>query len=145
MKVTLIIILLLLSTLSTAEIYKWIDKNGKIHYSDSIQRAADSDVETIGLKINTYTNVTYTIAKTKNQAKSSKVVMYSAPWCGYCKKAKRYFVENKIPFIEYDIENDSRAKQRHKKMGATGVPVILYKGKRMNGFSAAGFKRFYKS
>jgi len=143
MKITFIIILTLLSALSTAEIYKWIDKDGKVHYSDSKKRAANSDVETIGVKVNTYTNVTYTMPKTKSKEKNSKVVMYSAPWCGYCKKAKRYFIANQIPFTEYDIDNDPRAKQRHKNMGATGVPVILYKGKRMNGFSEAGFKRFY--
>ncbi|WP_198147347.1 glutaredoxin family protein [Gilvimarinus polysaccharolyticus] len=33
----------------------------------------------------------------------TRVVMY-ASWCGYCKKARRYFRANNIPFTEYDIE-----------------------------------------
>jgi len=43
-----------------------------------------------------------------------------------------------------DIEKDKQARARYNKMGATGVPVILYGKKRMSGFSEKGFKRIYK-
>ena len=63
---------------------------------------------------------------------------------GYCKKARNYFNSKGIPFKEYDIEKSQSAARRHKEMGASGVPVILYRDKRMNGFSEAGFERIYK-
>ena len=55
-----------------------------------------------------------------------------------------YFKKNNIAFIEYDIETDKSANRRHKAMGARGVPVILFKDKRMNGFSESGFRRIYE-
>ena len=70
--------------------------------------------------------------------------MYSTSWCAYCKKAKRYFESNDIPFTEYDIETNANARARYDRMEATGVPVILVGKKRMNGFSEEGFRRIYQ-
>lgn len=70
--------------------------------------------------------------------------MYSTSWCGYCKKAKQYFKKNNITFTEYNIEKNAKAKREYKKMGATGVPVILVGKKRMNGFSQKGFEAIYR-
>jgi glutaredoxin len=131
--------LLLLPLCSNAQIYKWIDANGKVHFGDAKNRPMGEQTERLNIEINTYSTPTIEVAS----GKTDTIIMYSAAWCGYCKKAKSYFMANSIPFTEYDIDKDKAAKRRHKKMGATGVPVILYKDKRMNGFSESGFKRIY--
>lgn len=134
---SLIVFLALFSGSQGAEVYKWVDDDGKVHFSD--KKPESSGAEKIIIKTNTYSKVTYygSIYDVGNN-----VVMYSAEWCGYCKKARKYFIENNISFIEYDIEKDSSAKQRHKAMGAKGIPVILKGKKRMNGFSIKGFEQF---
>ncbi|GAA6153258.1 glutaredoxin family protein [Pseudoteredinibacter isoporae] len=139
MKLTYSLVLILLSFSAYSQIYKWVDDDGKVHYSDSKNRPVGQNAEKLTLKVNTYTNISYQVEKKRVE----KVVMYSASWCGYCKKARKYFASNSIPFVEYDIETNKRAKREHEKMGATGVPVILYGNKRMNGFSVEGFKRIY--
>jgi len=139
MKIIILTISLLLSvSLSWAEVYKWVDANGKVYFSD--QKPASTEAEVIKLDVVTYTEVTYA---NSNADVGVKVVMYSTDWCGYCKKARKYFRANNIPFIEYDIEKDGKAKRRYKEMGARGVPVILVGKKRMNGFSEGGFERIY--
>ncbi|MCP4974705.1 MAG: glutaredoxin family protein [Maribacter sp.] len=141
MKLTLIILsLFIYSYLSASEIYKWKDENGKIHYTDAKNMPQSAKAEELELKINTYTSVSFD----KVAQLSDKVIMYSASWCHFCKKARKYFLKNQIQFTEYDIEKNMMAKKRFKKMGASGVPVIIYKDKRMNGFSEAGFARIYK-
>ena len=122
-----------------AEIYKWTDENGNTHFSDraSIQHKS----QTVDVQVNTYDSVSYDASIFDT---GKKVVMYSTSWCGYCKKAKTYFSKNNIPFTEYNIEKNSRAKREYKKMGATGVPVILVGKKRMNGFSQKGFEAIYR-
>ena len=62
----------------------------------------------IELKINSYDNVTY---DNSIYDVGSKVIMYATDWCGYCKKARRYFRKNGISFTEYDIEKDAAAKK----------------------------------
>ena len=121
-----------------AEIYKWIDANGKVHFSD--EKPEHMKVEEIKLEINTFENVSYDLSLFDT---GGKVIMYSTDWCSYCKKARRYFRKNNIAYTEYDIEKDSRARRQYKKMGATGVPVILVGKKRMNGFSVSGFQKIY--
>ena len=122
-----------------AEIFKWVDDNGKVHYTD--KRPAAHDSEKIEVKINTYKAVTYSKSKFDT---GRKVVMYSTSWCAYCKKAKRYFNKHGIRFIEYDIEKNPEARKKFKEMGGTGVPVILVGKKRMNGFSETGFEKIYR-
>ncbi|MCG7908436.1 MAG: glutaredoxin family protein [Candidatus Thiodiazotropha taylori] len=118
--------------------FKWTDEHGKVHFTD--KPPADADASEVKLKINTIKSVSFD-RSIFNFGK--KVVIYSTEWCGYCEKAKRYFKRKKIKYTEYDIEKSSRAKRQYKKMGATGVPVILVGNRRMNGFSEAGFEKIY--
>jgi glutaredoxin 3 len=58
------------------------------------------------------------------------LVMYVKPNCPYCQKARDYYNENGIDFIEYDAQND---KQRQKEMleysgGDLVVPCIVENG-----------------
>lgn len=135
----LILALLLLTSTAHAEIYRWVDEQGKVHFGD--KKPNTHQAEEVNVKINTYTSVSYEGPAFDYGEK--KVVMYSAEWCGYCKKAKNYFNKKGIAFTEYDIEKNPTAKKRYKKMGATGVPVITVGKKRMNGFSVEGFEKMY--
>ncbi len=134
----LLISLFLFAEFSHAEVYKWIDQNGKIQFSDKKPELIKA--EELKLKVNTYTNVTFDNSVFDV---GPKVVMYSTDWCHYCKKARQYFKKNNIAYTEYDIDKNKKAKRRYKKMGATGVPVILVGKKRMNGFNKKGFERIY--
>lgn len=131
---------------ASAEVYKWTDENGKLHFSD--KKPEQNVFEQIKLTINTYTHVSFDLSmfdtgQDEQEPARKKVVMYSTEWCGYCKKARDFFNQNHIPFTEYDIEKDAGARKQYQEMGATGVPVILVGKNRMNGFSRQGFERIY--
>jgi len=130
---------LLVSGAAVGEVYKWMDEKGKVHFGD--QKPASGKVEEVELNVKTYTSVSH---QATTVHKEKIVVMYSTARCGYCKQAREYFRKNNIRFTEYDIGRDKSARRRFKQMGAKGVPVILYAGKRMNGFSIKGFKRLYR-
>jgi glutaredoxin len=140
----LLIPIVMIATPASAEIYKWTDENGHVNYSDS--KPENHEVTEIEVPISTYESVTYgSVSHDKSTVDTGKkVVIFSATWCGSCKKAKKYFRRNGIPFTEYDIERGNKAKQLYKQLDATGVPVILVGNKRMNGFTEAGFERIYK-
>lgn len=134
-----IIMCLFAANSAVAEIFRWTDESGKVHFSD--RDPGDQKTESVEVRVNVYKSVSY---DTSIFDTGREVVMYSTSWCPYCKKAKRYFEANDIPFTEYDIEKDAAAKSRYDRMGAAGVPVILVGKKRMNGFSEAGFRRIYQ-
>jgi glutaredoxin len=68
------------------------------------------------------------------------VIVYSAEWCGFCKKAKRWLAEKKVPFVERDVEKQPGASQELQdklaaaKLRGGGVPVIDWDGTLIVGF-----------
>jgi glutaredoxin len=127
-----------------AEIYKWIDADGNVQFGD--RPPASIQTETVEVRPNTYQSVTiepFEAYSSKPTAAKGQVVMYSASWCGVCKKAKRYFQANKIPFQDYDVETTAKGKVDYAKLNGRGVPIILVGDRRMNGFSEQGFERIY--
>jgi glutaredoxin 3 len=55
----------------------------------------------------------------------AKVVLFSTSTCSWCRRAKRYFKEQRVAFKEVNIERDpNAAREIVRKTGQTGVPVI---------------------
>ena len=40
------------------------------------------------------------------------VTLYSTPWCVYCRIAKRFLDEQRVPYTEINIDQDAAAAQR---------------------------------
>jgi glutaredoxin len=68
------------------------------------------------------------------------VTMYSAAWCGVCKKAKEFMRAQGIAFVEKDIEKDTAAaaeigrKAQAAGVSASGVPIFDVGGRILGGF-----------
>ncbi len=55
----------------------------------------------------------------------ARVVLFSTSTCSWCRRAKRYLKEQRVPFKEVNVERDpDAAKDLVRKTGQTGVPVI---------------------
>lgn len=71
------------------------------------------------------------------------VIVYSAEWCGFCKKAKKWLGEKGVPFVERDVERQRGASReladKLEKAGIRGggVPVIDWGGELIMGFDVA--------
>lgn len=131
----------ILPLICSAEIYKWTDESGRVHFGD---KPKDKDqAEQLSLKINSYESVSYESFTPAQSATSQRVIMYSAAWCGYCKQARQYFRRSGISFVEYDIEKNQNARRAYDAIGGNGVPVILVGNKRLNGFTVANFQSIY--
>lgn len=68
------------------------------------------------------------------------VVIYTTPWCGFCKRAKAYLQQRGVAFVERDVEGSAAAAREleHKLRAAgsagSGVPVIDVDGTLIMGF-----------
>ncbi len=144
----LTLVLLLPAYSSGAELYRWLDDQGKVHYGDKPPEKAK--LQTIEGKISSFTTVNVEpfvfnpdIITATTSSKGKTVIMYSTSWCGYCKKARAHFKRNNIRFQEYDIEKSAKAAKAYKELNGRGVPVILIGDRRMNGFRAKTFDKIY--
>jgi len=72
----------------------------------------------------------------------AKAVLFSTTTCSWCKRAKSYFKENRIPFREINIERDaSAARTIQKKTAQMGVPVIKIVNRWIVGFDKPAIER----
>jgi glutaredoxin len=123
-----------------AEIYSWRDADGRMQFGD--RKPADTAAAMIVLpKVNSLRAVSVETAAVA----STKVTLYSASWCGYCKKARAYFTRESISFDEYDVETSAKGRTDYARLKGHGVPIILVGQQRMNGFDAAQFAALYQA
>jgi glutaredoxin-like protein NrdH len=68
------------------------------------------------------------------------VYVYSAEWCGFCKKVKAFLKEAHVPYIERDIERspgaarELAAKAKAAGVQARGIPVTDIQGELIVGY-----------
>jgi glutaredoxin-like YruB-family protein len=75
-----------------------------------------------------------------------QVIIYSTPTCPYCKRAKDYFTQQGIPYIEHNVAIDrNAAKEMIKKSGQMGVPVITINDEIIVGFNQAQLDKLLHS
>ena len=125
---------------AAAEIFSWRDAEGRVQFGD--RKPANAAVTTV--KLRTVNSLRSVSVEALDTAANSRVTLYSASWCGYCKKARAYFKHAAIPFEEYDIETSDKGRTDYAQLNGRGVPIILFGKQRMNGFDAAQFAALYK-
>lgn len=141
-----LIFILAVSGLATAEMYKYVDENGVVHYQDYPPSNVGPDAKiktlptykskpvvpdiskkdnskTVSEKIDESKSKEQELpqkkkkkSSKKNDYKNAKVELYVTSWCKYCKKAASYFRSKGVPFTEYDIEKDKAAARRKNKL-----------------------------
>lgn len=77
----------------------------------------------------------------KANAAQPEVVLYATDWCGYCKMTRELFAANGIRYTEYDIEKNSEALARHRKLGGNGVPLIVVGDEVINGYDEGALRQ----
>ena len=124
---------------STEPLYRWVDASGRVHFGD--RPPATANARPVQVRVNTYHSTSVeTLNTVFGVAQANTVVMYSAAWCGVCKRAKAYFAAKHIAYQDFDVETSDKGRRDFKQLGGRGVPIILFAGRRMNGFSPAVFE-----
>lgn len=126
---------------ASAEIYKHVDANGKVTYSD---QPPSNQPNAAKLKIRrtevSSIAATHTLSKpgaetTAAAITPAKVVMYSASWCGVCREAKSYLARLRIPYEDIDVDTESGSARFAQMGGGSGVPVIWVGKQKTVGFT----------
>lgn len=68
------------------------------------------------------------------------IEIYTLDYCPFCKKAKAFFDEKNIPYVEYKLngDEDEEFRKLQKKFDIKNevtVPQIVINGKRIGGYS----------
>lgn len=137
----LLVFLLLLSAPATAQIYKWVDEDGTVHYSS--RPATTAQAEDVTAKVKSTGN--FVELETSDASYGNTITMLSTTWCSVCKRAKAWLNEKGIAYTELDVEKDEEGKRRYHELQGRGVPIILVGKQRMNGFSEPRMEEMLKT
>ena len=124
---------------ANAEIYRYLDESGRVVYSNE-KPASNATAQKVIIRQNTISTI-----DSYDEMAAKSVVMYSASWCGVCKHSRAYFDDHGIIYDELDVENDAQGKQVYARLGSRGIPIILVRDRRMDGFSIARFQQPYSA
>jgi len=69
--------------------------------------------------------------------------LYSAAWCGYCRKAKAYLGQKGIGYQEIDIDTAAGREDFARSVGGGGIPLLLHNGQRVQGFTTVAYDALF--
>jgi len=79
------------------------------------------------------------------QHKWPRILLFTTPTCSWCRTAKNYFRQERIPFKEIDVTRDAYGlKEMIRVSGQQGVPVITINNRPIVGFDKAKIERILK-
>lgn len=159
--VALVVLIFFIGT-SLAEIYKWVDDNGVMHFSDtqpahisdweeeqnpasSNQTLQNSGLQKVKLDTDTISEILDQLEGDEEETEDKQqpaVELYVTSWCPWCNKAKSFFISRGITFTEYNIEKDQEAARRMRSLTKSrGVPFAVINGRQIQGYSEADYSQ----
>jgi glutaredoxin len=134
--------LLLFALAAQAQLYRWTDENGKVHYTDTQPPANAKNVEKKGSARagGAETAATQQSYALQQAVKNLPVTVYTSKNCGDpCKKGLNYLKKRGVPFTEKVIATQSEIDELTKLAGAPDVPVMVVGVSVQKGYAEQGW------
>jgi glutaredoxin len=150
MRTAAFVLMFCASTLSAQTLYKSVGPDGKPVYSDKPPTAGKLQKT---MKVENLPNTALppgfaaeleAMRKSgvKAAAPTESTVLFTASWCGYCRQARAYLSQARIRFEEVDVDGPAGKAAFLAAGGGGGVPLLVFKGQRIRGFSSAAYGHF---
>jgi len=124
------------AALAQSTVYRWIDKDGKVHFSDSAPPpdAKQSSQKTMGGGY-VERELPYGV---QEAMKKNPVTLYTAPSCGEpCASGRNLLSERGVPFNERNAGANAAAQKELKELvGGLEVPVLVIGGSPLKGYDS---------
>ena len=125
------------------QVFKWTDAQGRTHYGDKPPDDAKKQEVRVPSKswdgppqMQDWAAILRRPAGAMDLT-SGGLTMFSAVWCGPCKRAKAYMAQKGIAYRELDIEASETNAQAYAALGAGGVPLFISGTRSLRGFTPA--------
>jgi len=151
-KIAFIVLFMAFGIAQADTVYKTVGPDGKIIYSQD-PPAGGNATKTLNFSNLPSTPMPDSVLRYRDELEKSMKkrladgakrefvfpTIFTAQWCGYCRQAKAYLAEKKIRYQEYDIDTADGMRAYVESGSGRGVPVLLWKGQKVHGFSRAAY------
>ncbi|MBE0619271.1 MAG: glutaredoxin family protein [Burkholderiales bacterium] len=131
--------LLAFALAAQAQLYRWTDESGKVHYSDTQPPATATNVEE-KRRIRAGGAATQQSYELQQAVANFPVTVYTSKDCGDpCKKGLDYLKKRGVPFTEKVIATQNQIDELAKLAGAPKVPVMVVGISIQKGYAEQGW------
>ncbi len=127
-----------LSASALAQTYRWVDKDGRVHYTDTPPAPeATRNVEKISTQSGTVSDAPLAFGL-QQAMKVNPVKLYTFSGCSAaCSDAKSLLEKRGVPYTEVSVDSLDKREELKRVSGATNVPVLLVGKTVKQGFEAS--------
>ena len=122
-------------------VYRWVDKDGKVQYSDTPPPAdaKDATQRRVGGGSTEDTQLPYA---TQVASRRNPVTLFTGTDCGEpCAQGRELLTRRGIPFTERDAQNNPTDQEALKRLiGGLDVPLLLVGSSQMKGFEESSWQ-----
>ena len=131
--------------------YQWTDERGSVRFAQSLDQVPPAWRERAGkveVDISAYTKIpasaearrsarTGSAQKTPAYASASHAItVYTAPWCGWCRKTLAFLDQRGVDYVNKNIEADEDYKDELiEKSGGKSIPFVEIDGTQIRGYN----------
>lgn len=143
MRMLIGILLCAAAGIADAQMYRWTDASGKVHYSSTPPPAGAKGVRAQEAP---RTSAGAAPAPARSAAleqaiKSHPITLYTTPGCGACDEARKLLNVRGVPFREISVTEDEQIEQLKKAVGSSSVPSMVLGSEVQKGYEAGTYHR----
>ncbi len=132
---------------SPSTFYQWVDERGSVHFAASLDevppdwrsRAGQVELESAAFIRTASAPVERArprpVVEVASRSRTHDVTVYTAPWCGWCRKTLAFLDERGVGYDNKDIDSDpGYADELREKTGGNAIPLVEIDGHSIRGF-----------
>lgn len=123
-----------------AQLYRWTDESGRIHFTDSPPPASARNVQKKGAAAPAAAAASEPFAL-QEARKKFPVTLYSTPGCEACEEARKLLNARGIPFKEVSVTGEAQVAELKSAVGSNSVPAMVVGATVQKGFEEGGYNR----
>lgn len=126
------------SATALAQTYRWVDKDGRVHYTDTPPPpAVTRNVEKISTQSGTVTDSQPLAFALQQAVKVNPVKLYTFSGCSAaCTDAKALLEKRGVPYTEISVDTPDKREELQRVSGGANVPVLVVGRTVKQGFEA---------
>ena len=119
---------------AAAQAYRWVDADGRVHYTQTPPPPNARDVQRKNLRQSGAVGSVDLPYATQLAAKNYPVTLYTNQDCPPCDRARASLIERAIPFREVSVLTQKEADEVNKLSGTNNLPLLLVGTQLQSGF-----------
>lgn len=142
MRLLLAVVLIGAAASAGAQLYRWTDQQGRVHFTDTPPPPGARNVQKKGMPKGSSAPAGAAEPFAVQQArKDFPVTLYSTPGCEGCNEARKLLNTRGVPFKEVSVTTEQQIAELTSAVGSNSVPAMLVGATVVKGFEEGAYQR----